>query len=200
MADDETTNGDGEPQSDPTTDDATGDNGGATSDRVEFTAEQQGHIDRIVSDRLKRERQKWEEKLAQEREEAERKAEEERLAEEGKLKELLEKRDGRIGELEASLSERETQIQEQRLRFAIQEAASEQGLDFELAWRVIDHAGLEYDDDGRPTNVAKLLQRAVEDFRLTTAEQGGVPPTPRARGAGKLTDDERRKRAYFPRM
>ena len=62
----------------------TGDAGNTTAQPVTFTTEQQAHIDRLVSDRLKREREKQQVAIDKAKADAEAAA----LADEGKFKDL----------------------------------------------------------------------------------------------------------------
>ena len=95
------TGGDQSPAGDGQTGDGTGantPNAGNTS--VQFTPEQQQHIDAAIAERLKRDKEKWESDAKAAEEAARAEAEKERLKQEAKWKELAEQHEARVKELE----------------------------------------------------------------------------------------------------
>ncbi len=65
-----------------------------------------------------------------------------------------------LAESEARRTDLERQLQEMRVRAAIERKAGTAGIvDPEAAYRLLDHSALEYEDDGQPT--AKSLEQAV---------------------------------------
>ena len=86
-----------EPKQPPATGDAPGQQSGAP---LTFTAEQQAHIDKLLGERLQRARDKWEADNKAASDKAAEEAEKQRLTEQQKYKELAEKADTRVKELE----------------------------------------------------------------------------------------------------
>lgn len=76
----------------------------------------------------------------------------------------LQKTQKRLAELQQAQVESEHKQQERVIRYAVQAHASTQGIPAELAARLIDYAEIEYDDDGEPTNVGKLLDKLVKQY------------------------------------
>jgi DNA repair exonuclease SbcCD ATPase subunit len=155
---------------------------------------------------LRNEAAKWRKQLreAQERLEAIERAktqeEEERLKQQEKFKELAETREQRIAELETELEERELRLQEWKNERAISDAAHELGIAPKLARRVFPYADLKHDDEGNPINAKELLEATIEEFGLKPEKaKAGVPPSPAPGGDGKLTEEEKRRRAWRPR-
>jgi len=75
-------------------------NASGTGGQVEFTTEQQTHIDKIIGERLGRARTKWDGEQATAKSKTEREAEEQRLVKQAEWKVLAEKHELRISELE----------------------------------------------------------------------------------------------------
>lgn len=71
-----------------------------TGQVVSFTAEQQAHIDKLISDRLKRANEKWQEQQAAAQQKAAEEAEAAKLEEQQEYQKLLEKARAKIAELE----------------------------------------------------------------------------------------------------
>lgn len=159
----------------------------------------QADVDRIVGERLERERAKAE----KEADKARKAAEEASLAEQQKFQELANKRQERIGELEEQLADLD-EIVKRADRY-------------EKALRGYRDAML----DGVPESVQTLLkgQDIAEQLEWLSANAsqftaGGTsngngagtyspafPSTPAPiGGAGSLTADEKRRRAYQPRL
>lgn len=156
---------------------------------------------------INEERKEFKDQLAElkawrEEQEAEKKLrEEEQMEEKEQFKELAEKRERELSKLEEKLEEKELQFQEWRNQRAISDAAHEAGVAPKLARRIFPYDRLAHDDDGNPINAGKLLEATIEEFGLNQEQKpDGVPASPRPEGDGKLTDEEKRKRAFFPRL
>lgn len=145
------------------------------------------------------------EKERQARREAERQLarlqEELRKHQEAQLSET-ERAQRRLAELERSLAERERALQEHTIRAAAIEAAARLGFrDPGDAYRLIDRAELDFDEDGSPRNVADLLAGLAKSKPYLLAATG--PGSPDAgRGAGRAgpvtyTRDQLRDPKFF---
>lgn len=120
-------------------------------------------------------------------------AERKRLEEQGQYKDLADKAEARAKELEGQV----TTLQPLTERVTALEGALKTYLDKER--------------EGLPAHILALLdtQDVVEQLSYIAANRaalkppapsGGIPPTPRAQGDGKLTDEERRNRAWAARL
>lgn len=128
----------------------------------------QADLDRIVSDRLARQK-------AQFADYDDLKTKAARLDEiEEQSKSELEKAQQRAAELERELSAAATSAQEERLRSAIvSEAAKRNVVDPDAAFALIDRAAITFDDDGYPTNIATAMDSLLEARGYLVAPQGG---------------------------
>ena len=89
------------------------------------------------------------EKALKEKEEAE-------LSEQEKLRR-------RVAEYEARLAELERERQERTLQYEVKLRAAAMGIvDPDAAWRLLDLAAIEFDEDGTPTNIDEALQALVQ--------------------------------------
>lgn len=89
------------PKPDPKTGDGPGDpDGDPNSGEVNFTSEQQKAIDKVIAERLKREREKWASAADEAKKKAEEEAEKARLKEQEKWQELAEAAEKKVAELE----------------------------------------------------------------------------------------------------
>lgn len=165
-------NGDG-------TGDATGDNNGGTDKPTPtFT---QADVDRIVTERLERERKKADAAAQKAREEAESKA----LADQQKFQELADKRGKALTDLEASATTLTTQLEAEQGKAQRYEKALTAML-AEQRKRVPEHLhGLL--DKLDPAEQLEWI--AGNGDKLTTAT--GVPATPKQQGG--MTDAQREK-------
>lgn len=187
MADEPTT---GEATEQPTTpgeqppDNASGDNGGNDKPKL-FTQED---LDRVVKERLDRERKKAD----ADRKKADEDAEAKRLEAQQEFKTLAEKRAERILDLEAQVGTLE-QITSERDEM---QAALQGYLDKER--------------DGLPDYVLSLLadKSPVQQLAWIAANRDklgkqngrGIEPTPKGQSDPRLPDEERRKVAWKPRL
>lgn len=169
------------PGAQPGTGDGPGPNAG---NPVQFTPEQQAHLDAIIAERLKRGREKWEADAAELARKAAAATEAAQLAEQQKWQELAQKREGTIGELEGKLKaagEREGRLT--RLEAALK-------------------AQLESQRAGLPPHVLALLDRlpveeqleyiAANAAALKPGQAVTIQPTPTAASPAGLTEEQRR--------
>jgi len=157
-----------------------------SEDEKKFT---QGDIDRIVKERLEREKKKADEMARKAQEDTEAKA----LAEQQKFKELADKHGEKARGLEAALAARTEELEKANARASRYQQALEAHLKTQTA--------------GLPEYITSLLSKLdpVEQLEYIAANQekltskAGVPPTPKPTG-GQLTPEERRKKAYRTRL
>ena len=165
----------------------TGDSPGATTPNagteVQFTPEQQAKLDAIITDRLRRGKEKWEADAAELQRKAVAATEAAQLAEQQKWQELAQKREGTIGELEGKLKtagEREGRLT--RLEAAL------------TAHLATQRAGL-------PAHVLALLDRlpveeqleyiAANTAALRPGQVATIPATPTATSPAGLTAEQK---------
>ncbi len=165
-----------------------GEGGGA---EIAFTAEQQAKIDQIIAERLKRQSEKLKAEADEARQQAERQAEEARLAEQQKFQELADKRKAQIDAIEPQLEGIQEQLE--RYRVALEE--------------YVKSAASEVPDFVRPLlekmDPVDQLHYLSEHADAFTAKNGGAegpPKTPKKRGEGELSDEERKARAWHVRQ
>lgn len=101
----------------------------------------------------------------------------------------VEKRDARIAELESQNADLLLRHQQATVRNAVATAASRHGAVYpDAAYKLIDLADVEYDSDGAPTNVDRLLADAKKAYPLlfrnpsgsADGASGGAPAVPGA--------------------
>ena len=94
-------------------------------------------------------------------------------------------RDQQISELQASLSARDLQLQEERNYNALYRAGRTAGIHEETALadaiRLVDTSALEHDDNGKPTNADDLMKQLVKTRPWLT---GGTPQQRPQTGGG----------------
>ena len=144
-----------------------------------FTAEQQAHIDRLVSDRLKREREKQQAAV----DKAKADAEAAQAAERGEYQRLYESEKAARADYEARL--RQIEHDQQR-----KDAAQAAGIP-QLWERLKGATAEELAED------AKALAALMQPAQPTPGQPGRQPtqPTPAPQGQNGLTPEERRARA-----
>jgi DNA repair exonuclease SbcCD ATPase subunit len=155
---------------------------------VQFTPAQQAHINAIIAERLKRDREKWEADAQSARERAEREAEAQRLAEQQKWQELAQKRETEVKDLQRALEEgqkREGRLTRLEAALKAQLEAQRQGLAPHLL-TLLDKMPVEEQLEYLSANAAALRP---------AGQVAGIPPTPPGQGAPGLTEDERRQLA-----
>lgn len=79
-----------------------------------------------------------------------------------------------LADYQTRIADLETQRQQVAIRAEVKLVARDLGLKQELALRLLDHAALEFNDDGDPTNVADLLAKAVEEYGLGAVAPGAL--------------------------
>ena len=79
-----------------------------------------------------------------------------------------------LADYQTRIADLETKRQEVAIRAEVKLVARDLGLKQELALRLLDHAALEFNDDGDPTNVATLLAAAVEEYGLGAVAPGAL--------------------------
>lgn len=102
----------------------------------------------------------------------------------------------RIAELEAENQRLAADRRERLIRAEIRVQASAEGFsDPDDAWRLLDPAAIEADEQGEPKNVGALLKALAKakPYLLRKPAAEGVPATPKA--DGKLSDEERARQA-----
>jgi flagellar motility protein MotE (MotC chaperone) len=162
---------------------------GSGVEELTFTPEQQAKIDQIIAERLRRQGEKLKAEADEARKAAERQAEESRLAEQQKFQELADKRKAQLETLEPQVKTLQEQVE--RYRSALEQytkAALEQAPDFVRPL-------LEKMD---PVDQLQYLSEHAAAFAAGAAD--GPPKTPKPRGEGELSDDERKKRAWHIRQ
>lgn len=111
---------------------------------------------------LKRELDEARRETARYRTEAKKSGEALKAKEEEQLSEL-EKANKRIAELEQRNKDLETQDSERRLHVVSMDAAARLGFRSPaVAFKLLDRADVQFNDDGEPTNVEELLKKVLE--------------------------------------
>lgn len=127
-------------------------------------------------------------------EEATRKAEEAKLSETEKLQK-------RLSDLQLAQVEAQRKSQERVIRAEVRAQAAQVGVAPELAGRLIDYAEIEFDDEGEPKNIAKLLDNLVKQYpqlapaKATSAASNGAPAAPQPMSVGQTPGNPARNAA-----
>ena len=87
-----------------------------------------------------------------------------------------EKRDRALAEAQQRAADAETRAQGIAIRAETRSVARELGINPELALKLLDFAEIEFNDDGDPTNIGKLLAAVVEKYGLPTTAAATVAP------------------------
>jgi len=90
----------------------------------------------------------------------------------------------RIAELEKKDSEYQQTLQERTVRYEVMLTANKLGIvDPDAAFRLLDISSLEFDEDGKPNNIEKVLKKLVSDKPYLIGSGGGsASPTNPAQG------------------
>ena len=153
-----------------------------------------GEAGKVALDRERAARQDADKRAKAMEKELEQLRSERKAAEDAKLSDQ-ERLTKRIAELEQDKVDRDRELQERLVRSDTIVSASRQGFaDPEDAFRLLDHSALEYDSDGKPKNLEKLLgdllkakpYLASAAARATGSAGGGV----RGNGSGLPTFKE----------
>ncbi|HET8909137.1 MAG TPA: phage scaffolding protein [Ktedonobacterales bacterium] len=93
----------------------------------------------------------------------------------------LQRAEAKAAELQRAADDRTRELQEARIEMAVERTASKLGIiDPDAAVKLLDWSKLEYDDDGKPTNVDKLLEALVK-ARTWLVGNGQATSTAQAR-------------------
>lgn len=84
------------------------------------------------------------------------------------------RRDKELAAAQERAAAAELKAQQTAIRAEVKNVAGSLGLNTALALRLLDHAALEFNDDGDPTNVALLLAIAVEEYGLGAVAPGAL--------------------------
>lgn len=115
-----------------------------------------------------------------------------RQHEEAKLSET-EKLQKRVAELEREQQVHQQERQERTLQYETMLAATRLGIvDPEAAYRLLDVAKLQFDEDGKPVNLVPVLQELVQQRPYLLARGGASPTNPNRPHVGLTLDDVKR--------
>lgn len=129
----------------------------------------QSQVDRIVQDRLARQKAQF----------ADYDALKEKAARFDELEKAqmseLERANARIAELERQNAEAALTVQDSRLRAAVTaEAAKRNVVDPDAALALLDRGAIEFDTEGVPTNIAQAMDSLLEQRPFLVAARGGT--------------------------
>lgn len=172
--------GQGQPATTTTADAATVTVTAGAIPTVTFTAEQQAHVDRLISDRLKRERERQDAAINK----AKADAEAEQALKQGEFQKLYETEKAERARLDGQL--RQMEFDQQR-----RDAAQAAGIP-QLWQRLQGDSPEALAEDAK--GLAALMQPA-QPANGQPARTAATPPTPAPQGTKGLTDEERRQRA-----
>lgn len=108
----------------------------------------------------------------------------------------LELAQARLKELETQISTAAKAHQDQVLRYEVMLKASAMNVvDPEAVVRLLDVSSLEFDDDGRPTNVEKALKDLLKakSYLVKLPDPSGAAPNTNARAGNDTTKDAKAK-------
>jgi hypothetical protein len=108
----------------------------------------------------------------------------------------LEKAQARIKDLEDKVLKSERNAQETALRYEVALQAAKLNLyDADVAFRLLDSAQVEYDAEGKPSNVAALLTALAKahPYLVKAGASANVTPSPEA-DKKPVTDEDRQRR------
>jgi hypothetical protein len=88
-----------------------------------------------------------------------------------------ERQEKNLTDLQSRLAAAELAQQQERITSAIAIQAAQMGINPSLASRLVDTAQLEFDDNGKPTNVKDVLAAAVKEFGIQPAANGTARST-----------------------
>jgi len=178
------------------TGDATGGSDGGNE--VQFTPEQQAHIDKFIGARLAKAREKWDTAQSENQKKAEEEAERQRLADEAKWQELAEQAEAKVAELQATVEKSALEVRERTIRAAFLTHAAKLGAVHPGdAYALSDLSEVNLDDDGNASGVEEQVKALVESGRLPTSTRpapsldgGAGGGSPRDTTAPEVSDEE----------
>lgn len=160
---------------------------------VQFTPEQQAHIDNIIKERLARQKDTMEGQATAARERAEREAAETKAREQGEYQKLAESEKARADKAEADRVALEARTRDRITKTEVRAAAvGLNAVDPDDVYALLDKSKVEYSDDGEPTNIAALVKTLLEakPHLVAGASSGGTMPIPRTPNGSTLTADQ----------
>jgi small-conductance mechanosensitive channel len=95
----------------------------------------------------------------------------------------------RLTELERKEAEYQQTLQARTLEYEVKLQASQLGIEPDVAYRLIEPKQVEYDDDGKPTNILKILKDLVAKKSYLVAS-GGVMPSPTNPSQGRISGQQ----------
>jgi hypothetical protein len=97
----------------------------------------------------------------------------------------------RIAELEAQLLALQEERQQVLVRASVDRAAARLGIvDPDAAYKLLDLAAVEYDEQGRPTNVEQLLERLVQERPYLRAQVVSPANPEQPRGSREIRRED----------
>ncbi len=100
----------------------------------------------------------------------------------------------KLAELELGQAERERERQERTVKYEIRLAAQKMGvIDDDAAYRLLDPAALEFDDDGMPTNTERVLKDLIARRPYLVGGGSSSAANPVTQRAGRLTLEDVKK-------
>jgi hypothetical protein len=108
--------------------------------------------------------------------------------EEAKLTEQ-ERLQKRLAELERKETEYQMALQARTLEYEVKLCAARLGVvDYDAAYRLLDLKQVEFDDDGKPTNVEKVLKELITKKPYLAGSTGNISPGNHAKNHGGDAD------------
>ncbi len=188
-------NGSGGTGDDGDTDDGTGGQDGLDAGKVEFTPEQQVHIDALIAKRLTRGRDKWTADQEAAKAAAEKIAEQARLKDKAEWQKLAEAHETSLAESEIEKARLATALTNVRIRHRVEFEALNLGFhDPKDVFRMIDLAAVEIDERGKVNGVSDALEAlaTAKPYLLKSDEEvlGSPPSGRRAKRKSKIKPGE----------
>ncbi len=163
---------------------------------IQFTPEQQTAIDRLITERLARQKATIEGQTNAAREKSEREAAEQKAKEQGEYQKLAESEKQRAEAAEQKAKEIEERTRTRIVRSEIRSVATEMQFSYpDDVPRLIDAEAITFDDEGEPTNIKALLTQLAKDrpLLIAGAQQGGNAAIPRTPNGTTITQEQFRE-------
>ena len=143
---------------------------------LKFTPEQQKHIEKIIADRLKRDREAQDAKRREEADKATADAERKRAEEEKRYADLAGAEKKRADEAEARVQAAEERIKTQAIRAEVRVMALKLGFhNPDDAASLADLSGVELADDGAVKGVEEALKKLLKERPYLAGEKKPAP-------------------------